>query len=156
MAEVVSYFQHATAVAIGNHGVLLLGKPGSGKSSLALQLIDSPGLGIGDEMLRARLVADDQVRITRQGDGLVATAPAALKGKLEVRGVGILTLPVVAEEVQLSLAVVLATPVATERLPEPGMMEFLGLGIPAIGLDASLPVAPARLRAALSRVIKAP
>lgn len=151
MAEATSRMQHATAIAFGSRGVLLLGKPGSGKSSLALQLIDSAGYGLGSEPLRAQLVADDQVRITRQADRLVASVPPALRGKLEVRGIGILDLPSVAE-VELSLAVILATPVATERLPEPQTLELLGLAIPAIGLDASLPAAPARLRAALSGI----
>lgn len=142
--------RHATCIEVGGKGVLLMGAPGSGKSSLALQMIDSPGFGLGEEVLRARLVADDQVVLTAEGDRLVATAPENLRGLIEVRGIGILALPVI-EATVLSLAVELATPPATERLPEPRSLELLGVELPLIGLDASLAAAPARLRAAINR-----
>lgn len=71
---------HASCVAQHGRGVLIMGASGSGKSTLALELI-SRG---------AQLVADDQVHITRQGDELIASAPKAIKGKIEARGVGIL------------------------------------------------------------------
>ncbi len=146
--------QHATCIDLAGHGILLMGTPGSGKSSLALQLIDAPGYGLGGELMRARLVADDQVSIRRDSDKLVASAPAALLGLLEIRGLGIMSLAAAAET-RLALAVRLATPPATERLPEPVTIEFLGLNLPLLGLDASLAAAPARLRAALSSVINA-
>ena len=37
---------HGTCIAIGAEGVLLVGKPGSGKSDLALRLIDQSGSGL--------------------------------------------------------------------------------------------------------------
>ena len=72
--------------------MLILGEPGTGKSGLALRLIDEPGFGISGVLLRGELVADDQVIVTRDQDKLVASAPATLRGKLEIRGLGIVTL----------------------------------------------------------------
>jgi serine kinase of HPr protein (carbohydrate metabolism regulator) len=140
--------RHATCIDLGGKGILLLGPPGSGKSSLALQLIDSPGHGLGEELLRARLVADDQVVISARSGCLLATAPEALRGLIEVRGIGILKL-LPLQSTKLALAVELAKPAATERLPEPRSIELLGLALPVIGLDAGLAAAPARLRAAI-------
>jgi HPr kinase/phosphorylase len=93
---------HATCVARGPAGVLLLGRPGCGKSDLALRLLDR---GFA-------LVADDRVLI----DTGQAAAPAALAGLIEVRGLGLLRLPFQAS-VRLRLSVLLDSPV--ERLPEP-------------------------------------
>ncbi|MDE0940637.1 MAG: HPr kinase/phosphatase C-terminal domain-containing protein, partial [Pirellulales bacterium] len=74
---------HATCVAIGEVGVLLRGPSGSGKSDLALRLIEGG----------AKLVADDQVVLSEVAGSLLASAPAALRGKIEVRGCGILDIP---------------------------------------------------------------
>lgn len=144
--------QHGTCIAISGLGVLLLGPPGSGKSSLALRLIDEPGYGLGTILHRATLVADDQVVISRHANALMAAAPAALQGKLEVRGLGILACPALAVT-ELHLAVRLASAATTERMPDPRTITILGAELPQIELDASLAVAPARLRAALSSLV---
>lgn len=74
---------HATTVAVGNEAVMITGPSGSGKSSLALQLI---GLG-------AKLVSDDQSVVVME-DGLpVVVAPQHLQGVIEARGVGLLNVP---------------------------------------------------------------
>ena len=77
-----SILLHATAVAIDGRAVLLRGPSGSGKSDLALRLIDAG----------ARLVADDQSELSRRGDVLMVRAPATIAGLIEVRGLGILRL----------------------------------------------------------------
>jgi serine kinase of HPr protein (carbohydrate metabolism regulator) len=139
---------HATCIALDGLGILLLGPPGSGKSSLALQMIDMPGLGSGSHLLSTRLVADDQVLLERRGGDIIASAPASLAGLLEVRGLGLVKVEAMAST-PLKLVVELATPAATERMPGHRFTELLGVGLPLIGLDASLPAAPARLRTAL-------
>ncbi len=71
---------HATCVAFGPSGVLILGKSGSGKSALALQLM----------AFGADLVADDQVEISLQDGVILARCPDSLKGKVEAYGMGVL------------------------------------------------------------------
>lgn len=143
---------HGTCIAIGAEGVLLLGKPGAGKSDLALRLIDQPGGGLTGLMRGARLVADDQVRVCRIGEALTAMAPAVLSGRLEIRGLGIASLPAL-PEVTLRLAVRLTPAADIERLPDlaASRMDILGIALPLILLDAGAASAPARLRAALDQ-----
>ena len=74
---------HATAVACGMSGLLIVGASGSGKSALALQLI---GLG-------ATLIADDRVVATPTDGCLRLAAPEATRGLIEARGVGLLRVP---------------------------------------------------------------
>ena len=129
-------------------GVLILGEPGAGKSDLALRLIDEPGFGVSESLMRAKLISDDQVIITREEDRLVASAPSTIRGKLEVRGLGIVSLATL-PSVQLLLVVRLQTHSAIERLPDQGTFEILGLALPLVEIDGNSPSAPARLRAAL-------
>ena len=133
---------HATCVALGSHGVLLLGPSGSGKSDLALRLIDDG----------ARLVADDRTLLFTKNGALHAKAPASIKGLLEIRGLGIVKLPVRAN-VRIALVVRLGREGA--RLPAPRFYRPpAGLRIatppPQILLNARFPSTPAKIRAALA------
>jgi HPr kinase/phosphorylase len=146
---------HGTCLEIGGCGVLILGPSGSGKSDLALRLIDQPGRGTGLETLTARLVADDQVAITRRGETLFAAAPARLAGLIEVRGLGIVTADH-APEAELMLAVRLADAPDIERLPEQGeSLILLGVALPEIAVDAAAASAPARIRAGVVETMRA-
>ena len=122
---------HASCIAVDGRGLLILGPSGSGKSSLALQMI---GLG-------ASLVADDQVEVTRIGQTLVAGAPPALAGLIEARGVGLLRTETVTG-VPLCLAVDLGQP-APPRLPERHGIMVLDTRIDLVKapLNAHLPAA---------------
>jgi len=111
-------------------GVLLCGPAGGGKSDLLLRLLRH---GFG-------LVADDQVLVV---DG-VATAPAALAGMLEVRGLGIFRLPFIAAA---PLRLVVRLGVNTARLPEPELDAVLGL--PVVTIDPAAASAPERVALAL-------
>jgi HPr kinase/phosphorylase len=105
---------HASCVAVDGKGLLILGPSGSGKSSLALQMI----------AFGARLVADDQVALSRRGVALVARCPAPLAGVIEARGLGLLRcepLP----ETEITLVADLGTP-ETARLPEKHEIVLLG------------------------------
>lgn len=84
---------HASCIAIGTQGVLLLGDSGAGKSDLALRLIHEG----------ARLVADDRTVLTIKQKKLHAAAPTTIAGMIEVRGLGIIALP--ARPASLALAV---------------------------------------------------
>lgn len=142
--------QHGTCVCIGASGVLLLGQPGSGKSDLALRLIDQPGAGISGLLRHALLVADDQVLIRSKGGQLIASPPAALAGRIEIRGLGIVELTH-REETALALAVRLAPARDIERMPglEKARMELLGVSLPLVYIDPLPASAPARIRSAL-------
>lgn len=132
---------HATTVAIGAVGVAIEGPSGGGKSDLALRLIDGG----------ARLVADDQTLVERRGDGLVARVPDAIAGLLEVRGLGIIQMPYLAE-VPLRLIVVAAVATSIERLPVPESRELLGVPLPMLRLDPFAVSAAAKVRLAVSNV----
>jgi len=145
---------HGTCLALGDDGVLLLGAPGSGKSDLALRLIDAAGMGLSGVARIARLVADDQVAIRRAEGRLIASAPQALAGKLEIRGIGIVDIAPQANAA-LRLAVRLTPAAEIERLPDlaQARMEILGIAIPLVLIDPEKASAPARIRAALDHSI---
>ena len=88
--------------------------------------------------------------VRRSGDGLAASAPAALSGKLEIRGIGIVDVAALAEA-PLRLAVRLTPAADIERMPEleRTRMDILGVSIPLLLVDPEKASAPARIRAAL-------
>lgn len=131
---------HATCVACSGRAVLLCGPPGSGKSDLALRLIDGGAL----------LVADDQVVLRAAGDEIVASAPATIVGRMEVRGIGIVAVPHVAAA-PVALVVDLEQAGAVARLPEPARRTFLGVSLPLIALAPFEASAAAKIRLALAR-----
>ncbi|QDH35510.1 HPr kinase/phosphatase C-terminal domain-containing protein [Porphyrobacter sp. YT40] len=122
----------ASAVAIGGRALLIAGAPGSGKSSLALALIDR---GAG-------LIGDDAVKLRREGEALIAAPPPNIGGLLEVRGVGIVTLPVARPAPVALLLDLSATP--AERLPPDPLPTrvFEGVAVPVLAFDPG-PAAPA-------------
>src|SRR6185436_1391460 len=87
---------YGTCVALGRSAVLLRGPSGSGKSDLALRFLFLARRGPA-ALEPPTLVADDQVRIQREGGRLLVEAPATLRGKLEVRGLGIVEMKSAAE-----------------------------------------------------------
>lgn len=112
---------HATCVAAGGRGLLVLGQSGAGKSSLAIRLI----------ALGASLVADDRVMIRSEGGVLVARCPNPdLAGVIEARGIGLLNAPAVSE-VKLALALDLDQSEG-ERLPPERELPLLGLTLPLV------------------------
>jgi HPr kinase/phosphorylase len=137
--EVMQCRLHATCVQIGATGVLLLGPSGSGKSDMALRLIDGGAL----------LVADDQVHIERRGERLLGRAADTLAGLIEVRGVGILKMAHRAQS-PIGLAVELAPDERPARLPDTLGWSLLGIDLPRLRLDPRAPSACAKVRLALS------
>ena len=128
---------HATCVSIGDAGVLLTGSPGSGKSDLALRLIDRG----------AMLVADDQVLIARRGDHVYAQAPETIRGRMEVRGIGVLAMPHAAQA-ELRLEIDLEGVVV--RMPEPRYAAHEGILIPYLALAGREASAAAKIWLAVS------
>lgn len=131
MAIVSSETLHASCVAIGEHAVLIEGRSGAGKSDLALRLIDRG----------AALVSDDYTVLMRSARKLLATPPATIAGKIEVRGLGIVDMPY-RDRVAVSLLIELVDEV--ERMPpEPQTRRIAGIDVPVVamnGHDASGPI----------------
>ena len=129
---------HATCVEIGSAGIMLRGKPGSGKSDLALRLIDGG----------ARLVADDQVIVSLERGRIIARPPSTILGRLEVRGIGIIDVPVV-KKAKLQLIVDLVPADQVPRLPDRRQEDILGVPVNLIALSPFDASAAAKLRLAV-------
>ncbi|WP_155263316.1 HPr kinase/phosphorylase [Sphingomonas segetis] len=131
---------HASTVAIDGRAVLITGPSGSGKSDLTLRLLDRG----------FTLVSDDQTIVRRDGDRLVATAPPAIAGKLEVRGIGIVEVERLGD-VPVALLVELTSDI--QRLPDDSRERpILGVGLPLISIDAMTASAPSKVSLALGRM----
>ena len=91
------------------------------------------------------LVSDDQTLLCVQGDRLCASAPAAIAGMIEVRGVGLLTVPH-NDQVRVGLVVEMIPLDKIERLPEPDRAEYLGIAVPLLQLDPFMASTPAKIR----------
>ncbi len=128
---------HASAVLIGSRAVLIQGPSGSGKSRLALALIEAVDTGA---LRFARLVGDDRVHIEAAHGRLLVRPASALAGQIEVRGLGIRQLDY--EAVAAVGLVVDLGLTASERLPDPKQMDAVlaGVRVPrlpvAAGADA--------------------
>ncbi|MGH6896323.1 MAG: HPr kinase/phosphorylase [Geminicoccaceae bacterium] len=129
---------HASCVALSGRGVVLLGPSGSGKSDLALRLIDAGG----------RLVADDRLVVERQGERLLGRPPEALAGLIEVRGLGIMRVEH-CWSAPLGLVVELDETAPWPRLPERMTHELLGVALPYLRLDPRAPSTCAKIKLAL-------
>jgi len=106
-----SLVTHGTAIAIGERGVLLLGPSGSGKSDLALRLIDAGALLIADDaVLLAPCDAPQTGRIN------AAPLPGA-SGRLMVRDIGIIPVPAAPQPLRLALAIRLVAEHRSSVLP---------------------------------------
>lgn len=126
-----------TSVAVDGRAVLIVGRSGAGKSDLAVRLIDRG----------ARLISDDYTLISAVEGRLRASAPDAIAGKIELRGVGLLALPAQRDVPVCLMADLDASP---ERMPEPQTRLVAGLPLPAVALVGLEPSAPIKLEAALA------
>jgi HPr kinase/phosphorylase len=132
---------HASAVLVGARAVLIRGPSGSGKSRLALELIEAAH---GGSLRFARLVGDDRVHVEAAHGRLLVRPAAALAGLIEVRGLGIRKLPYEPSAV-VGLVVDLAA--AAERLPQAAQQrtELEGIIVARLAVAAGEPALPAVL-----------
>lgn len=131
---------HASCVALDGRAVLICGPSGSGKSDLALRLLDR---GFS-------LVSDDRTIIRKEGGKLIATAPNTIKGKLEVRGVGIVEVDSIASA---PVAMVVELTSEIQRLPDDNRERLiLGSNVPLVNIDAKTASAASKVALALDRL----
>ena len=115
-----SLIMHATCVDVNGSGVLIVGRSGSGKSSLAINLL----------ALGSTLVADDQCELVRKNNRCRISKPASLPKSIEIRGVGLVSVPMVSET---SLDwVVNMDKSEKERMPTPRFTEIGGFRVPTV------------------------
>ena len=128
---------NASCVSIGGRGLLITGEPGSGKSSLALALIDRGAV----------LIGDDGATLTLAGGRVVASPPPNIGGLIEVRNVGLISLPTTSAP----LALVVKLSRDTQRQPhEAGTHVLLGEPLPLIALWPDSHALPLRAEHALA------
>lgn len=133
----IGLIHQATCVAVAGRALLIEGPPGSGKSSLALGLIDRGAV----------LVGDDGVLLERRGERLHASPAPAIAGKLEVRGLGLLDFPILAD---VPVALILCLDSAAPRFrEEPDWQTRAGVRLPTIDLWSNSPVLALRAELAL-------
>lgn len=129
---------HVSCVARDGLAILIAGRSGSGKSDLALRLIDRG----------ATLVSDDYTNVSAVDGVLRASAPTTIAGKIEIRGIGIVPFDAVGD-VPVGLYVDLNR--AVERLPDlDDRIEIAGVALPVIGLNAHEASAPIKVETALA------
>ena len=139
MSEQTLTLSGISAVAIGGRALAIEGPPGSGKSTLALALIDRG----------AHLIGDDGISLKRIGSRIVISPPPNIAGLIEIRGVGIVSLPLAGPA---PLALLLTLGVEGERLPvTTPTREILGCTIPSLPFEPGA-IAPA-LRAEWALVL---
>lgn len=132
---------HASTVAAEGRAVLITGPSGSGKSDLALRLLDGG----------FTLVSDDQTIVKRDGDRLLASPPPTIAGKLEIRGIGIVDMDNLTD-VPVALIVEL-TSSEIQRMPDDSRERpILGVKLPLIAIDAMTASAPSKVALALHRM----
>ena len=131
---------HSSSVVIDDNGVLILGDSGSGKSDLALRLIDNG----------ATLISDDISICKKNLNDIYLYCPPEIKGLLEVREIGIITVPFV-EKIKLQLVVNLKS-INNERFPKDNSLKILGIKIPLINIDGKNSSAVAKIKVKLNEI----
>jgi serine kinase of HPr protein (carbohydrate metabolism regulator) len=140
MMRLSSETLHASTVALEGRAVLIAGPSGSGKSDLALRLLDR---GFS-------LVSDDQTIVRKDNGRLLASAPPTIRGKLEIRGIGIVEMETVSD-VPVALFVELASEI--RRLPDDSRERLvLDVKLPLVSVDAMTASAASKVALALDRL----
>ncbi len=133
---------HATAVQINGSGILLRGSSGSGKSDLALRLLDQGAV----------LIADDQVQCQKRDGAVFLSAPASLAGLIEIRGLGLMRFPFVSDVV-LRLVVDLVPQEQVPRMPEAAFAQICDVSTPCFQLCPRQASAPVKIKQFLISVL---
>src|SRR5262249_36980093 len=139
MNDAESETVHASCIALGERAILLTGPSGSGKSDLALRLLDRGAI----------LVSDDYTVLTARGDALIATAPATIAGRIEVRGVGLVE---IGHESGFPVSLIVDLAAAPERMPIGASRTIAGVAIPVVAISPFEASAPIKVELALLHI----
>lgn len=139
MSDVLSETVHASCVALGERAILLTGPSGSGKSDLALRLLDRGAI----------LVSDDYTVLTAARGTLVATAPATIAGRIEVRSVGLVE---IGHESGFPVSLVVDLDAPPERMPKGRSQVIAGVSLPVIAIAPFEASAPIKVELALLHI----
>ena len=131
---------HATSVAIEDNGVAIFGDSGSGKSDLALRLIDSG----------ATLISDDITVFSKSENYIRLFGVENTKGLLEVREIGIITVPYI-EGIRLKLVIKL-TDEEIERIPKKNQTNLFGLKFPKLEINGKNSSSVAKVKVKLNEI----
>lgn len=129
---------HATSVVFCGRGLLICGPSGSGKSDLALRIMDAGG----------SLIADDYTDVVVDGGKVMAAAPAATAGMMEVRGVGLLKVPAI-RTARIDMVLECVKPESVERMPDKEMHMIEDVPLPKWRINPFESSAVAKIRALL-------
>lgn len=125
---------HGTSIALGENGLLITGESGSGKSDLALRLIDSG----------ATLISDDQTICMKKETSIHLFSMEKIYGLIEIRGIGLMKVPYI-ENIKLSMIIHLVDK-EIDRLPKIRKKKLLGLNIPLIKIFSKEASAVAKIK----------
>lgn len=132
---------HGTAVAIADYAVLITGQSGSGKSDLALRLIDRGAV----------LVSDDAVHVFVTDSLLMVAADERLHGRIEVRGIGIFEMDNV---LQAPLRLIVELGGDGARLPDSWpQRDIAGWSVPMLRLNGFAASAAIKIELALKSIV---
>jgi serine kinase of HPr protein (carbohydrate metabolism regulator) len=130
---------HASCVALGERAILLIGPSGSGKSDLALRLLDRGAI----------LVSDDYTVLTANRGMLIAASPATIAGRIEVRGVGLVE---VGHESGFPVGLIVDLNAPPERMPIGRSQTIAGVPLPVIAIAPFEVSAPIKVELALLHI----
>ena len=137
-ADIAEQLLHASCISIDEQAVLIEGPSGSGKSDIALRLIDRGAV----------LVSDDYTIVIRDGGRLIARTPRTIAGRIEVRGIGIIEMPY---EDDVEIVLIIQAENTPLRMPEPQIRNISGIAIPVIALNLLQSSAPIKAEFARRR-----
>jgi HPr kinase/phosphorylase len=123
---------HANSLIIGNQGILIFGKPGFGKTSLMLFLLEHASAS----NKFAAMIADDQSMIVDANNQLIARCPLPIQGKLEIRGHGIINASFLPSSV-INLVVEILPREKIDRMSEAKTKTINGIKLPLIYVPRS-------------------
>lgn len=128
----------ASSIAFQDRGILICGASGIGKSALCLLMIDRG----------ARLISDDQTILAAKHGALYAAPHPNIRGQLEVRNLGIVAMNAIADNVPISLKIILHHDAPRFR-DSADKEQICGITIPTLSIYPDMALAPLKLEYAL-------